>query len=42
MYFNDTCPARAILKCEPPQETEQLMRTIANFVKSGYNMDWNW
>ena len=30
MYFNDTGTARAILKCETPQENKQLMRTIAN------------
>ena len=31
MYFNDTHTARGILECETPQETKQLMRTIANF-----------
>ena len=31
MYFNDTHNARAILEYETPQETKQLMRTIANF-----------
>ena len=31
MCFNDTHAANAILECAKPQETKQLVRTIANF-----------
>ena len=31
MYFNDTHTTRAILECKTPQETKQLMKTIADF-----------
>ena len=30
-YFSDTHTARAILECETPQETKELVRTIPNF-----------